>query len=81
MSMIVCYFNCMVQSNPVAIFLNHDAQSAALRSELPEVIFEHRSKYLLKNNLKNGTTFLRTRSGGHHGDSKLSKKGTSLHQF
>ena len=32
----------------------------------------------LLENMKNNTTFVRMRSGGHRGDAKISKKGISL---
>ena len=31
--------------------------------------------------MKNDTIFVRMRSGGRHGDAKMSKKGTSLHRI
>ena len=47
------------------------------------VIFSRRSLIFVLfesswENMKNDTTFVRMRSGGHHGDAKMSKKGTSL---
>ena len=31
--------------------------------------------------MKNDTTFVRMRSGDHHGDANISKKGTSLRRI
>ena len=31
--------------------------------------------------MKNDATFVRMRSGDHHGDAKMSKKGTSLRRI
>ena len=83
------YFEFLCNFHTIYLFLNHGAKSqndqklkAGPPVEAILVIFGRRALIFLVWKLlektKNDTTFVRMRSGDHLGDTKMSKKGTSL---